>query len=493
MNRFGTYTNPVTEVTVSFELLKADAKQDIEAEKAAYELNFHPAEIMKQGEYSVALFGLFNRLPDEVKQLIRNNHILPEILKKQVRYIYGLGLSLYQIKKQGEGENKRKKRDYFDKSEHSEVWAWLESWKENGLPDNYITYAKKAAHEYYAMEGIFSKYLFNLSRRINGNLPIRGLEFLKSDRCRMAKKGEHDINFPLEDEEMKHVLYGRWNNGVEMVKKAYPRFEEAQPLKHRVAISYVKDMGFGEEIYSIPTFYYGLKEWIKGSNLNAKYINSYLKNSLSAKIHVIIPNSWFELKENTLKSIVQQNLDLQRDGKDLVTKYDGLEDIGTVFNYGMVNKLVKVKLREITNLLSGAGENQGKTFTSRSFTTEKGVEEWQFKDIPVKYSEFVKSIIEYDKRAVEVILEGKGLPPAISNVSKDGVYQSSGSDVYYNYIIYLNSLVYAEEFILQDLNNVLQINFPKLKLENIKIGFEINIPARHEELPPKQRLENTSK
>jgi hypothetical protein len=493
MNRFGTYTNPETEVTVSFELLKATAKQDIDAEKAAYELNLLPAEIMKSGEYSVALFGLFNRLPDEVKELIRNNHLLPEILKKQVRYIYGLGPSLFQVKKQGEGEKKRKKRDYFDKSEHPEVWAWLESWKENGLPDDYTTYLKKAAHEYYAMEGVFSKYLFNLSRRVNGKIPIRGLEFLKSDRCRLAKKGEHDINYPLEDEEMKYILYGRWNRGTEMLKRVYARFNEAQPLKHKVAISYVKDIGFGEEIYSIPTFYYGLKEWIKGSNLNAKYINSYLKNSLSAKIHVIIPNSWFELKEATLKKIVEKNLELQRDGKEIVTKYDGLEGIGTVFNYGMVNKLVKVKLREITNLLSGEGENQGKTFTSRSFTSDKGVEEWQFKDIPVKYSEFVKSIIEYDKRAVEVILQGKGLPPAISNVSKDGVFQSSGSDAYYNYLIYLNSLVYAEEFILQDINRALHINFPNLKAGNIKLGFEINIPARQEELPPKQRLENTSK
>lgn len=493
MENFGTFTNDKTGVTVSFELLNASTQQDIASDKEKYELNYYAAEIMRIGEYSVAMFGLFNNLPLEIKELIRNNHLLPEILSKQVRYLYGDGPTLYAVKNQGEGDDKRKKRLSFDKEDHPEVWAWLDGWKDNGLADDVYTYLKKVIREYYYLEGYFSKWNFNRSRRSNGSLPVRGLESLMSERCRLAKEGEHDINFPMEDEEMKFVLYGRWNNSLMNAKVLYPRLDEAMPLKFPVAVNYVKDLGFGDEIYSFPTFYFGLKEWIKGSNLNAKYVNSYLKNSLSAKIHVIIPNAWFELKEKTLKNICEKNQEYTRDGKELITTYEGLENIGAAFNYGLVNKLVKIKLQEITNLLSGEGENQGKTFVSRSMRSEFGIEEWQFKEIPIKYSEFVKSILDYDKRAVEVILEGKGIDPSISNVSSSGIFQSSGSTAYYNYLIYLNSLIYAEEFICQDINRALHLNFPALKKANIKLGFDRHIPARQEELAPKQRLETISK
>lgn len=493
MEKFGTYTNDATGTTVSFSLLDAASQQEIEAEKKSYQNSVLATEVIKMEEFSVAVWGIFNRLPNEVKELIQNNHLLPEILSKQTRFMYGDGPTLYQVKKVGEGENKRKIRESFEKNEHPAVWAWLESWEQNGLPEGYLTYLKKVIREYYYLEGYFSRFYFNKSRRINGSLPVRGLEFLKSDRCRLAKKGEHDINYPLEDEELKHVLYGRWDVSLIKTKTIFPRLNRANPLQYANAVSYVKDMGFGDEAYSIPTFFYGLKDWIKGSNINPKYINSYLKNSLNAKIHVLIPDAWFKLKESTLKTITQKNQELQREGKDMITEYEGLTNIGPRFSYSMISKLVKIKMKEVTEVLSGEGENQGKAFISRSFKTDNGIEEWQFKDIPTKFKEFVDSILSFDKRGVEVILQGKGLPPSISNVSKDGVFNSSGSDTYYNYLIYLNSLTYAEEFICEDINRALHLNFPTLKQQNIFFGFDRNVPARQEELAPKERIENTTK
>jgi len=493
MDNLGVYTNEATEVSISYEMLSAASVQEIEAEKKLYNQNTFPADVMKMEEFIVAMFGVYNKLPTEVKNLIKNNHLLPEMLSKQVRIMYGDGPTLYKIEQKGEDDNKKKKRTLFSPEDHPAVWEWLESWKKNGLADDLRSYLKKVIREYYYLEGYFSKWLYNKSRRINGAIPIRGLEFLPSSRCRIAKKGEYDINMPLEYEEMTHVLYGRWDIGIRNTKKVFNLFNDAKPLRYATAISYVRDLGFDDEIYSFPTFYFGSKEWIKGSNLNPKYANSFLKNSLAAKVHVIIPNSWFTIKEKTLKNIVEQNMELQREGKPIVTEYEGLKEIGVSYSHSMVNKLVKIKLREITELLAGEGENQGKAFISRSIKTEYGIEEWQFKDIPSKYSEFMKSIIEYDKRAVEVITQSKGMPPSISNVSKDGIFQSSGSDIYYNYMIYLNSLVYAEEFICDDINKALHINFPELKKQNIKLGFDRNVPARQEELPPKERLENTSK
>jgi hypothetical protein len=475
---------------LTFEILKHADQKEIDAEKEDMSSKVYMAasEIFTIGEYTVASYGLFNNLPHELRILIRDNHLLPEILKKQVRFMYGQGPYLYRE----ETSNKKRIRTPLSENDNDEVWKWLDSWKKSGLLQDFKTYLKLCTQEYYYTEGIFSKWKYNVSRCIGGRLPVRGLEYLPSTRVRLGMKGilmPYDL---LEDEQLDLALYGKWELPFRYDYDVFDRFDETDPLRFPVAINYVKDFGFGEEVYSFPTFYYGLKEWIKGSNLNPKYINSYLKNSLSAKLHVIIPQTWIETKTKTLKDICETNRDGEQAGQVLITTYDGLEDIGTTFNYSMVQKLIDAKLKILTEVLSGEGENQGKTFVSRSFRTENGLEEWEFKEIPIKYSEFVTSIINYDKRAVEIIVQGKGIPPSISNVSKEGIFQSSGSEAYYNYLIYLNSLFYAEDFITQDINLALQINFPYLRKERIKLGFFRNIPDKQEDVPPKDRFASTT-
>jgi hypothetical protein len=473
---------------ITFEIIKRADQVEIEKDKAGYIRSFAYGEIFNLNGYAVASYGRYNNMPGELRILIRDNSLLPEILKKQSRFMYGHGPCLYRKDIDG----KKVIRVPLPEAGYEEVWKWLRSWRSNGLAQDFESYLKLVIQEYYYTEGIFSKWHYNLSRRIGGKIPIRGLEYLPSTRVRLAKEGYLDEFMILEDEELDKVLYGRWDMNFRFQYTIYDRFNSSDPLRFPVAVNYTRDFGFGEEVYSYPTFYYGLKEWIKGANLNPKYINSYLKNSLSAKLHVLIPHSWIQSKENTLKKICEENQQRKDEGKELITSYDGVENIGIRFDYALVQKIVDVKLKALTDVLTGEGENQGKTFISRKFRTEHGVEEWEFKEIPVKYSEFIKSIIEFDKRTVEVILSGKGLDPSISNVSKDGIFQSSGSNSYYNYLIYMNSLPYAEDFICQDINLALAINFPRLRREGVQLGFFRNIPERQEQLPPDDRLNSTA-
>jgi hypothetical protein len=474
---------------LTFELIKRADQSEIDSEKESMLQSYTPGEFFTLGNYTVASYGTYNNMPGELRILIRDNHLLPEILNKQVRFMYGHGPYLFRE----ENEKKKKNRIPASEEDYDEVWKWLRSWRKSGLSQNFESYLKLCIREYYYTEGIFSRYYFNLSRRIpGGKIPIRGLQYYPSTRMRLGMNGLLPPTSMLEDELLDVVLYGYWEIPFRFDYDVYPRFDDTDPTRYPTAVNYVRDFGFGEEVYSFPSFYYGLKEWIKGSNLNPKYINSYLKNSLSARIHVIIPQKWIEIKEKTLRDICEENKNREQSGLTLIESYDGLEDIGTIFNYGMVQKLIDAKLKALTNVLTGEGENQGKTFVSRRFRTEHGIEEWEFKEIPVKYQEFVKSILDYDARTVQVILEGKGLDPSISNVSKEGIFQSSGSQSYYNYLIYLNSLYYAEDFICQDINTALAINFPYLKKDRVKLGFFRNVPERQEELPPKERMENIS-
>ena len=89
-------------------------------------------------------------------------------------------------------------------------------------------------------------------------------------------------------------------------------------------------------------------------------------------------------------------------------------------------------------------------------------ERWKIEVIDLKYKEYISSLIEYDKRVDEVLLGAVGMDSSISSVSKDGVISKSGADVYYNYLLYLQTLTPDDEKCSEPFNQVLQVNFPEL-------------------------------
>lgn len=90
-----------------------------------------------------------------------------------------------------------------------------------------------------------------------------------------------------------------------------------------------------------------------------------------------------------------------------------------------------------------------------------------------------------------MILAGKGISASITNVENDGVISKSGSDVYYNYMIYSNALTIAEYYVTRDINRAIRLNFPRAATENIRLGFRIEIPSKQQETAPSERMENT--
>lgn len=474
------------ECVLTFETQSAATRAEIDEDKAGYTYLTQFNNSLRINGYTVAAYGELNNLPTQLKLLVQQNHLLPEILKKQVRFLYGQGPFLYQEEFVGD----RRMRKPVTKN-YPGPMNWLNSWKQNGMPDSVQDYLKQVITEYYYTEGIFTRYHMNKSRRTGGDRPIRGLEYKTSLRCRLALEGVNPTNEILEDSDLDRVIYGRWDFPSRFDFEVFDRFDSTDPLKSAIAINYIRDFGFGEEIYSYPTWYYGLKEWITGSNLNPKYINSYLKNSLNAKIHVLIPDEWVEKKAAELKKVCEENQTREAAARPLIEKWDGIE-VGTIYSVALLGQLIDKKLTDITSVLSGEGDNQGKLFASRTYRDDNGINEWQFKDIPTKYKEFVESIIKYDERSVKVILEGKGVSPSISGVSQEGLFSGSGSDTYYNYLIYLNTLQYAEEFCTADLNTALWINFPFLRTANVRIGLFRRIPERQEDIQPGQRITSTN-
>jgi hypothetical protein len=277
----------------------------------------------------------------------------------------------------------------------------------------------------------------------------------------------------------------------------YPRFRYAEPYKHRAAISYSKNPSHGEEVYAFNVFFRGIREWIKGSNLTPKYINNFLENSLSARHHVIIPKAWVDSKRTMLEEMCAANFEREEKGEKelLVVKFseDNIMKVGTKFHEGLLNEYTNKELERLSAVLSGAGKNQGKLFSTFSFTGDDGKEvRWIIEEIPQKYKEYITGLTDYDKRADEVMLSAKGIDSSISNISKDGIISNSGSNALYNYMIYLSNLTIPEEVVCHDINFALKLNFPNEYRSGIRIGFYRSAIARQQEVSPQDRPINNA-
>ena len=474
---------------VSFEVSGASDTVAIQDQqyKSLYNQYINDNSTIPLGNFTVALWGdRHNLYPQMVYDLISDNKLLPEILSKQVEFLFGRGPYLYTEEVVGEGKDAKKVRTpVVDK----DIDAWLESWEEKGY-DDYKDYLRNQIADYYHVKACVSKYIFNKSRRIPGFtdiLPIAALQYVGSEKARFATK-THEYTKALKDSEMTHIAVGDWLSPSKSDFDIFPRFNPAKPFKDAVAISFVKEKTFTKDIYPYNDWFKGLFEWIKGANLTPRYINSFLKNALNAFVHVEIPQAWIEKEAEKIKTICANNL---TGYGDIVSEYEGvklLDSNGDHIDFveTMIDARIAHELRKITTLLSGEGKNQGKLWASTTY----GDMGWKFNDFPGKFKEYMNSVIDFDKRADQVVIAGLGISSSISNVENDGVLSKSGSDVYYNFLVYQLALTLPEYHVCKDINRAIKLNFPDKK--HIKLGLQMDIPARQSETTPSQRLPNTA-
>jgi len=446
-------------------------------------------QILKMKEYNVFPFGENNLEPNECKELISTNRLLPELIEKQIRMLYGQGPTLYVQMRKG----KEVWREFIA---NTAIQDWLDSWLDVGLPDSYHSYLNKCIRTFYYDEGIFSKWRLSLGARI-GRMPIAGLEHVSTLRARFATKADVARCADFEDKDFDTVLIGSWLQTNNNELQIYQRFNYADPYKHKSAISYSKNPSHGEEVYAFNVFFRGIKEWIKGSNLTPKYINNFLENALSARHHVIIPSAWVDSKRKMLEEMCSTNFQRKEKGETelLVIKFgeNNTMEVGSEFHEGLINEYTNKELEKLASILSGAGKNQGKLFSTFSFTGDDDKEvRWRIEEIPQKYKEYIEGLTNYDKRADEVMLSAKGIDSSISNISKDGIISNSGSNALYNYMIYLSNLTIPEEVVCHDINFALKLNFPNEYRSGIRIGFYRSAVARQQEVSPQDRPINNA-
>jgi hypothetical protein len=492
----GLYDNGATVLT--FEIQGMTERDEIinHERRSFYERYAEENRTLRVGEYIVPMWGDYNLYPQDVADTISANKLLPELIEKQVRYLYGKGPYLYRQ----QDVNGRLRRIPVTDKPH--IMEWLNSWERKGLECSVGEYLIRCIRDYYHVETVVSKFRFTKGRLLSTpQQPVAGLEFVGAEDARLASDDPDLANGykKVRDKDCRFVALGDWLNPIRQNEfDIYPRFNPAMPYASEVAISWVKNRSFTKDIYAHNLWFRGLRDWIVGANLNPKYINSYLKNALNARIHVLIPGIWYEKKKAILQELCEKNAEYQREDKPLQPTYNGvklIDDSGNPYEFSeiMMTEIINNEMKKITEYLSGEGKNQGKLFSSIKWDAGgKEAERWEFQEIPSKYKEFIQSLLEYDKRADEVILAGKGIDGSISNVSESGIISKSGGDVYYNYLIYINSLDIPEYYCTLDLNRAIALNFPNSYASGVRLGLYHEVPAKQAETTPNERLANTA-
>lgn len=449
------------------------------------------------GKYLVWPNGKDNLDPNECEELISANRLLPSLIEKQISILYGNGPKLYTQEITDDGQIIR----HYVKN--ARIEEWLDSWKERGLADSFEEYINKCIRSYYYSEGIFSKWITSRAEqsgvKVAGAVRIAGLEHINELRCRFATRNRKmATRTDVEDRDFDLVLVGNWAGGnIQSEYRVYPRLNYMDPVsKGATAVSYSKNPNHGQDIYATNVFFKGLKDWLEGCNATPSYINSFLENALSVRHHVIIPEAWIQEKRTQLQEACEENARRQSEGKpkeEWITVTFGREkfEIGTQYSETILDKYVAKELQKMTEWLSGRGKNQGKLYATRSLMNGSGdIEKWEIVPVDQKYKEYIEALLSYDKRADMVLLSSKGIDSSISNVSADGTVSKSGSDAYYNYIIYLAQQSIPENVVCRDINFALKINFPDEYRQGIRLGFYRPTVQRQEEVSPASRMAN---
>lgn len=398
------------------------------------------------GQFQIVPYGLENNLPHELREMLDENGITPELLNKQLNLLWGQGPALYELKFE---EGKRVKEWKTD----TEIETWLKSW-------DWEKYLEKSSVEFRHVNGHFTKYFRNRAARISDKGSITHLEHVSSARAR--------LEWPDEKYTVNNIIVGDYMKPWQMGLTKYPIFNPRDPFKYPVSMFYSNLYSFALDYdYSRPS-YYGLINWIKLASSLPKLLMNFNANSAAIRYHIQSPAIYWSVKEDQLK----KNCEM----KGIEYKSEMLEDLKDDIIRKVVEGLVGI-------------EKAGKMLTTETVWDDMGQQYvgWKIDTIDQKVKDYVDAQLEIAKRSDFEVTAGIGLHPALSNMSADGNLPS-GSEQLYAFKLYLSTGVDIPEMIVcRDINYAIAANFPG---KNIRVGFYHDTVTTEEATTPSNRIKN---
>ncbi|HNW73978.1 MAG TPA: hypothetical protein PKN44_10160 [Bacteroidales bacterium] len=410
--------------------------------------NIRQLQPVRIGEFDIVPNGQENNYPDELRVILDDNNLTPEILNKQAQLLYGQGPALYSVR----FENGRRIKYWV---EDREIQDWLDSW-------DYEDYLLKGCVEFRTTNGRFTKFYRNKGARIGARAVVAKLEHVSSMYSR--------LEWPDVNNQVHNIIVGDysqpWKNGL----RRYPVFNPDTPFDYPVSMRYSNLYSFALDYEYSRSPLHGNLNWIKLHSSIPKLLQSFNDNSMAIKYHIEVPAIYWE----NLKSTLQDKY--ATEGKEFTDKV--FED-------------AKDEVMKKFSIALAGGDKVGKFVSTSTVFDEIGNQYvgWKITPLDQKVKDFIDAQINIANEALFQTTSGIGLHPALSNLSKDGNLPS-GSEQLYAFKLYLQTGVEIPEgIVMKDINMAIRANFPKKKL---RLGFYHDVLLTEESTNPKDRIRNQS-
>lgn len=264
--------------------------------------------------------------------------------------LYGKGPRIYKDRL----ENNKVIREWV---EIPKVKNWLDDWQKNGMEMSYTDFGLALIKRYYFFRDFFVKWRMSHGKSI-GKIPVAGLELVENKYCRLATLKQDVAEDIVLYNDMRFVVVGNWNYGAAKFK-VYPLFRISEIDNYKyAAVSHHRESTVGN-LYGENETHEGVKTHIKTSNELPEFIDSFLNNSLAAKIHVIIPYAWVEAKRKQIKALCDENKNRKKENIPLL-QYNHI-DIGTEYRESLIVNILRKSYVVFPNICLGR-KIKGKRF-----------------------------------------------------------------------------------------------------------------------------------
>ena len=380
-------------------------------------------------EEGIIWWGEKNTLPDERELLIKNNNIVPQLIKTQRNIVLGGGLMAYREEYiEGEDEPRRIRVKMPE-----EIQDWLD---DNEIETKYLP---KALKNLIIHGNIFSELI-----------PLRGGDWqLRIKDCKNVRAAKQNSKGEIP----KYFLNGNWAGYVHDEDK-----DETKPYTVRAfskelfqakkkCLAHVADELIGGPYYWSPAWE-GATTWIKVANCIPEFHLNNLKNGYTLRYIIKVPQDYFI---NSLSESVRKSTN---DPKELA-KHESL---------------ARKKFLDNANEFFAGEKNAGRSWITSTFRKQFGQKteyhgiEIETLDVDLKDDAMLK-LFESSNSANT---SSHGTPPALAGIAT-GAKMTSGSEIRNLYNFYQTAVApFPRKLIMIPINLILK---DRLKAAGIKLGF----------------------
>lgn len=409
--------------------------------------NYQRTLPVRIGDFDIIPNGQENKYPDEIREILDDNNLVEEQLRKKVNLVWGQGPALYKRKI----ENGVISREYVD---DREIQEWLDSF-------NYENYLQLSLTDLRVMNSFFDKMRFTRNVRLGEKGRIVSVEYVDYQDCRLEW---NNLEMP------ERIIVGDylrpWITGL----TAYPIYNNSTPNKFEVAMNYHCLPQFMlRKTYSLSSFH-GSINWIKNGSTVAKLLLALNLNTSAIKMHLKIPQKLIENKIEEIRTKAAEARIIKTEPQ--------------------IQEEINAYIGAIIDTVSGSS-NVGKLLQTIEVFDEAANEmvSVQVEPIDLKIKEYIDAQINIAKRAAFETSAGIGLHPALSNLTHEGNLPSGSEQLYAYKLFLMTDIDVVERINMRTINWAIKYNFPG---KNLQLGYYHTAVMTESEVTPSKRVKNTT-